>query len=155
MLSVLRETLQLAESLHASLEREQQALYDNDLESIEQIAAAKAELAASIEALERRRAELVSQAGFPTHANGMAAYLGHLEQGPEGTRTVTAQWQTLQGVLRQCDRQNQINGIMLEKNRRRAEALLRLLRGDADTPQLYSEAGKAVSDKRGQHLAQA
>ncbi len=139
--------------LAATLESEHTALMDNDLDIIIQAASDKNRLFELLEDLEKERHALLLAAGLDFDSNGIMAYL---QRGTSRTRNQTAAiWQKIETLTQQCRRQNQINGIMLEKNRRRTEKALAILKGQTPQTATYTANGETSHSQPRNSLAKA
>ena len=135
LLELLRESTDRLEELCAVLDREYSALRDQDLDSLRETIARKQILAAELEDYERRR--LVALDVHDLSVDELGAHRQHLEQ-----------------LALRCDKQNRVNGVLLEKNRRRVQTVLAILQGTA-AAELYNPTGTTVSTRCSQSLAQA
>ncbi|VAX12602.1 hypothetical protein MNBD_GAMMA24-243 [hydrothermal vent metagenome] len=150
---ILRDITEHLIQLAATLESEHSALAKNDLDIIIQAANNKNRLFELLEDLEHERHELLLAAGLDFDSNGIMAYL---QRGTSQTRNETAAiWQQIETLTHQCRKQNQINGIMLEKNRRRTERALAILKGQTPQTATYSASGEACHNQQRHSLAKA
>ncbi len=150
---ILRDISDHLVQLAATLESEYNALADNDLDTIIQAANDKNRLFEFLEDLEKERHALLLAAGLDFDSNGIMAYL---QRGTSQIKNETAAiWQQIETLTHQCRKQNQINGIMLEKNRRRTEKALAILKGQ--TPQIatYTANGETCHSQQCHSLAKA
>ncbi|NOZ38514.1 MAG: flagellar protein FlgN [Gammaproteobacteria bacterium] len=150
---ILRDISDHLVQLAATLESEYNALADNDLDTIIQAANDKNRLFEFLEDLEKERHALLLAAGLDFDSNGIMAYL---QRGTSQTKNETAAtWQQIEILTHRCRKQNQINGIMLEKNRRRTEKALAILKGQ--TPQIatYTANGETCHSQQSHSLAKA
>jgi len=136
-----------------TLETENAALADNDLDGIVQAANDKNRLFEFLEDLEKERHALLLAAGLDFDSNGIMTYL---ERNRSRTKNETATtWQQIESLTRQCRKQNQINGIILEKNRRRTEKALAILKGQTPQPTTYTANGETCHNQSRNSLAKA
>lgn len=139
--------------LAATLESEHAALIDNDLDIIIQAASDKNRLFELLEDLEKERHALLLAAGLDFDSNGIMAYL---QRSTFRTKNQTAAtWQQIETLTHQCRKQNQINGIMLEKNRRRTEKALAILKGQTPQAATYTANGETCQNQPRHSLAKA
>lgn len=153
--SVLDATGQQLAALNQALECEHIALRDNDMTALETATREKHQLSAHIDTLEKQRMQIVTQAGFTADASGMAALIGRLEQQHGPVPQLVQRWQALQNLIRKCDKQNQVNGLLLERNRHRVQSLLTLLQGGGQGNEIYGPQGDTVILRAQASLARA
>lgn len=133
------EQAQVAE-LTALLQREADALATRDSELMAAIAQEKGHLLAQLEGVARQQQGVIERAGFPAGRAGLAQLLTAAKSAP-----LSAAWSELEVQLRTCQSQNQINGQILEANRRQAQQLLSILLGDGASPaELYTAKGNTT-----------
>ncbi len=150
---ILQDITEHLTQLVHTLESEHLALVDNDLDAIIQAASDKNCLFELLEDLEKERHALLLAAGLDFDRNGIMAYL---QRKTSQTRNETgALWQQIETLTHQCRRQNQINGIMLEKNRRRTEKALAILKGQTPQTATYTATGETCHTQPRHSLAKA
>lgn len=128
---------------------EHEAIARRDTDALQQAVADKQTLLAQLEVSHGCRLQLLQTAGlqagtegFDTLLAGCSGGQGHVELASLWTRTKTA--------LESCQRQNQINGAVLESSRRATHrALSILLGGQAEASELYNQLGKATTSPFG------
>ncbi|HEB55628.1 MAG TPA: flagellar protein FlgN [Gammaproteobacteria bacterium] len=150
---ILQDISEHLGQLATTLEKEHAALFENDLDAIIQTASDKNRLFEFLEDLEKERHALLLAAGLDFDSNGIMAYL---QRGTSQTRNETAAiWQQIENLTRQCRKQNQINGIILEKNRRRTEKALAILKGQTPQVATYTANGETCHSQPRHSLAKA
>ena len=150
---LLRDIAEHLAQLMRTLESENTALANNDLDGIIQAANDKNRLFEFLEELENERHALLVAAGLDFDSTGIMAYLAR-----DSARTrneATAIWQQIETLTRQCRKQNQINGIILEKNRRRTEKALAILKGQTPQAATYTASGETCHSQSRNSLAKA
>ena len=150
---LLRDIAEHLTQLEQTLENENAALLDNDLDRILHAATDKNRLFEFLEDLEKERHTLLLAAGLDFDSSGIMAYLQR-EPSPVNDETA-AIWQQIETLTRQCRKQNQINGIILEKNRRRTEKALAILKGQSSQVATYTASGEACRSQSRHSLAKA
>ena len=146
----LKLLLLRAGELLSCLQRENRLLQGPDVNALHQLNGEKSGLLVQIEALDRKRAELLAGLGFTDDPEGMKRLLATTPK-PLGLETV---WRELRDTLEACQRQNQINGGAIELSRRHAQQALILLRGDPNG-NLYDQRGDSCNRPDGRSLARA
>ncbi|HEB87501.1 MAG TPA: flagellar protein FlgN [Gammaproteobacteria bacterium] len=150
---ILQDITEHLTQLVRTLESEHLALVDNDLDAIIQAASDKNRSFELLEDLEKERHALLLAAGLDFDRNGIMAYL---QRGTPRTRSETATlWQQIETLTHRCRKQNQINGIMLEKNRRRTEKALAILKGQTPQTATYTASGETCHTQPRHSLAKA
>ena len=140
--SVLHEELECSGRLLACLESERNALGRRDMDTLQQTTAEKLQLSQQLEALDTRRAGLVTGLGFGADAASLGKCFNSLPHAGELKRL----WRQILANLEACRNGNLTNGGILEASRQHAEQALCILRGQTGTTTLYSQAGDAAAD---------
>ncbi len=125
--------------LLATLQEEFRALSRPDAVTIEEIVARKRELIARLEDESARRAVMLRAAGYADGTADMREWLGQVDNTPD--RRILRLWQDFTVMLRKCQQQNQINGRVIDVNRRRVHDALCILRGTELDSGLYDPRG--------------
>ncbi|MDP1707794.1 MAG: flagellar protein FlgN [Gammaproteobacteria bacterium] len=140
----IEHCMQLLQVLH----REHTAVTSNTPELLEQAAQEKLYWLRQVEALVDARSDGLRAAGVTgdpqSAAPGLTAH-------PD----VVARWQQVQRILVECQRQNQINGSVIELSRRHTLRALSLLRGQSADQTVYSASGEAFGPPPPHMLATA
>ncbi len=151
--AVLQDIAAYLEELRQTLVKEYEALAAGDPGSMQATAETKQRLSAILEDLEQERLKQLRQAGLDLTRTGLMAYLGRHSQ-PDG-HPLSQLWQRIETLTRDCERLNRVNGIIIAKQRQRAETALSILKGQVLQPQLYSSQGAAVSAPQSKPIAKA
>lgn len=146
---VIRQLSEGMTHLHQALEQECQALSDNDLNTLQSIAEKKRSLSQGLDALEEKRMALFRETGFSPDNAGMQALF---DKAPVD---VNKAWTTLETLTKRCQRQNNINGMVVDNNLRRVQMALAILQGQTIETELYNSTGTAITARNAQPLAQA
>lgn len=129
------------------LRAEHEAINRHDTDALQQVVADKQMFLARLETSHAQRMQLIRDAGLTSDLDGFDELLA---QCVTCGHDLNARWAELKDVLASCQRQNQVNGAVLESSRRTTHrALSILLGGQVDGPELYNQAGKATSSMRG------
>lgn len=140
LLELLRGAAETAGRLQAVLVSEHQAIVDKDIDILARCTEEKGTLAEQLENYHARRVAMLGGRESLEKA-GWEALLTACG-GAEGE--VATAWQDFTAALEGCRRQNQINGKMLETNRRVVQQALNVLLGvPGDSTELYDQTGKA------------
>jgi flagellar biosynthesis/type III secretory pathway chaperone len=144
---LLQQEQAYASRLLDVLKAEHEALARRDTDALQQSVADKQELLAQLEASHGRRLQLMHDTGLDAGRDGFDALLSLCA---EHGHDLHSSWNALKEVLASCQRQNQVNGAILESSRRTTHrALSVLLGGQADSPELYNQSGKSTPSALG------
>lgn len=149
---ILRKIAQHLSRLEQTLAREYAALSENDLDTIVRAAEEKIRLFGLIEELEQARHAALQQAGVDPDDTDAASWL---QRNPALGETLVSDWQQVRELTRKCHHQNRINGIILEKTRRRTEQALSILKGQTPQPGTYTARGETERGTTRHSLAKA
>lgn len=144
---LLRQELEAAVRLRVVLGTEHEAIARRDTDTLQQAVAEKQELLAHLERSHKQRLALLSASGMDADPDGFVTLLARCA---DSGHDWSSRWDELKETLIACQRQNQVNGAVLENSRRAThQALSILLGGQADSPELYNQAGKAMPSQLG------
>lgn len=142
--ALLSELTQQLSRLHDLLQQENQVLAKGELDSVSELARQKELTTTAIEQCEQQRRKLLDQYQLGYDANSMAQLSRHLPR--ELVRELASVWQRIAAQGQQCKELNEINGIVLAHQQRRAITTLRILRGQTTHAELYSARGNSLTD---------
>ena len=147
---LIREEIDLSDQLREALQKEYQVLSTNDDESIQRITDHKQQIIGSLESLNRQRETELDKAGYQGNKFGMNAFINQCGE------TFIRDWQNLIEVISECNRQNEINGIIINASSRHTALALSLLKGQQgeDNPR-YGASGKSLGNTYSNPLAKA
>lgn len=148
---VLRDIARHLEALQQTLQDEFNALSSQDMAAIAQAAQHKTRLTQLLDDLERERASVLRAAGLDLNSAGITAYLNRYTT-PHHQNELAQLWQQIEQLTRDCERQNQINGLIIEQSRRRIKNALTILHGQLPGNELYSATGSTVAETQHQSL---
>lgn len=141
---ILARETEAAQDLLSVLLREREALGQRALEAIQEMAERKDRLIQQLEGLSSHQNALLRQAGIDPQGAKLEVELRAM-----GVRSVAEQWSALRSLLKDCQRENQINGGIIEISRRFAEQVLDILRGTAPDARLYGPSGETKTGRTG------
>ena len=153
LLPLLQEISSYLSQLLAALKNEHQALSENNMQAIESIANEKILLMEHLEDLNKERRLILEAAGLNLTATGIDDFFQN-NNSPRAQQMNTA-WKEISGLTTECEKQNNINGIIIESNKRHTETALSILQGKQQSSELYSKKGIAVKDSKNQTLIRA
>jgi flagellar biosynthesis/type III secretory pathway chaperone len=148
---LLAQELTGTRRLFTELERQQQSLAGAQPELIEASARASHELIAALEALEKKRNALAARLGYNADNGGMEQLLRWCDY--DGT--LAQQWRKVLEMARRCRDCNQVNGTVVDINRRRVRQALGILRGQISEAEVYGRSGQTAADTLSRPLAKA
>lgn len=129
-----------AEKLFALLEKEQAALLSEDYAELEGLAEEKLSLSQSLDAVEQQRQAILQQAGQAMTMNSMQEIL-ITNHDNVVYQPLIQSWDSLAAWLKKAADQNQLNGILLEKQRQHVQGALRILFGQTEGSSVYDASG--------------
>lgn len=128
------------------LENETAVLAENNLEAMEKITLEKITLTEQIEKNEQRRIQFLSEKSL--NPNEPKQWLLN--------NKLNADWQKIKTFSEQCQKQNQINGLVINGNRRRVQAKIDILNSSSPAVELvYSASGESINQRDSKTLAHA
>jgi flagella synthesis protein FlgN len=142
--ALLSELSQQLARLQVFLQQENQALASGELDRVSELAHQKELTTNAIELCEQQRRKLLDHYQLGYDVNSMAQLSRHLPR--ELVRELAGVWQRIATKGQQCKEQNEINGIVLAHQQRRALTTLRILRGQTTHAELYSARGNSLTD---------
>lgn len=142
--------LAAAASLSEILEQECRVLA-GDVSALSAVSVAKVDVLAHLERLHVEYRRLFDGTGSTGTDRGEARR--HLQRA--GGDVLVARWQQLEQLIDRCREANRANGAAIERNRRRVEQALAVVRGQARAPGLYGANGVSQASDAGHMLARA
>ena len=126
------------------LKSETELLKSNDIEALEKITSEKTKLAEKIERLEHQRIVVVKQQNAdPAEPRQWLV-----------TTTLQKQWKKLRNISEQAQRQNQINGLVINGRRNSIQTQIEILcNARPATDLVYSANGKNIKQDNSSTLA--
>lgn len=149
--SLLEAESTLGEQLLSLLQRETTVLEQRDTEALVALTEEKQQLLQVLEEKAAQRSRFLQADGLSQDKAGFEQLLERLGNPPTSLHL----WEKLHGLLEQCQRQNQLNGRLLEAGRRHSQQALSLLLGGQDpNAGLYDQKGSVnISTSEGHRLA--
>lgn len=144
---LLLEQEGLAGRLLSVLETENEYVANRDNEGLERIVEEKRLLIDQLETCYRRNTGILSNAGISADLPGLGEALQSCKS---ADNTLVQTWESLKERLLACEKQNLVNGKLLESSRRVTQQALSILLGGAgDAGELYTQSGKATTPNLG------
>lgn len=153
IIPLLEDIANYLEQLFRALENEYKALSDNDIQAIQAVAEEKVLLMEQLEDLNKERRALLEAAGLNLATTGADDFLNSskITNSPK----LKTLWSNISNLSKQCDKQNNINGIIIDNNKRHTENALSVLQGKQQTTELYSNKGQSIKMAKKQTLIRA
>lgn len=149
---LIDEAVQACRELSSALDDETTALAARDTTALEAAVAAKRQMVVALDRCNASRVALLESHGFGGDLDGMEQCLRSCDQ--DGR--IRASWKSLLSLLEVCQRQNIVNGGVVEVNQRQVERALSILSGnDIHHTELYDPKGRSTFTPARRHLAQA
>ncbi len=139
--------------LKESLEDEQTALENRQIDALEQAVKAKQDALQEAAELQQRRSTLLRQYGFSNDESGVSQCI--VKCSPSLSRELLPLWEQLHTLIEQCRDQNLVNGRILELNDRCVQQTLAILTNGTQPLELYSSQGVSSRQGRSTPLARA
>lgn len=153
VLPLLQEIVNYLQQLLVALNNEHKALVDKNIDSIQTISEEKIVLMEHLEDLNKERRNLLDNAGLDITSTGVGDFLQN-SNSPRAPQ-MKALWDEISNISKQCDKQNNINGIIIESNKRHTENALSILQGKPQSTELYSNKGESIKSSHQQTLIRA
>lgn len=152
--TILSHIAQTLRQLNQTLADEFSALAADNFEQIQELAQNKNALFETLEKLEQQRQACLNKAGFGLNSEDVIAYL--TQQKNQSNEKTKQTWQEIETLTHTCRQQNSKNGLLLEKNRRRIEKALSILKGQIpDNQATYTANGTTSSTSPSHTFAKA
>lgn len=136
----LQEEIAAMNSLAALLKKEQSALVDGDIASLNQHLLNKGILVSQIAELEKKRNACLLALGYTSDAEGM---LNYLQKSSDITETKEA-WNQLMSISEQAKENNRTNGMLINRRLSINQAALGALQESNQAPSLYGPTGHST-----------
>lgn len=141
---LLQQEIHISQQLLGILQSENLALSSNDHDALRQLIPNKQQAIDTLGSLAQQRQSLLKNAGFSEDKKGMEAFIkqcGHMSSG-----LLEQYWRQLSTAASGCQRQNEINGIIISASSRYTRNALSLLKGQRPGNELhYGPNGEKIS----------
>lgn len=149
---LLEQENSLSSKLLSALQKEHEALSKNEFSLFTEAVTDKIELLSQIEITENQLSSVFKQNSISFDVQGIKTLAIKYPQ--YGTQ-ITKIWQQLRIIAVQSQKQNHINGIMLEANQAYIRRVLNILRGQTSHAEgLYGPSGKSLNGMNSKPLAE-
>lgn len=149
--NLLQQEQLSASRLLTALEQQHQSLVESEPAQIEANAKTSYNCIQELEELEKKRNALAARLNYSGDNSGMEELIRWCDY--DGTLGI--QWRKLLDLARRCRDCNQVNGTVVDINRRRVRQALGILRGQQSDAELYGRSGQSAPDALSRPLAKA
>jgi flagellar biosynthesis/type III secretory pathway chaperone len=147
---LLKQDLTNLQHLHQTLELELEAFGKSESSAFQNIISKKNEYIGAVESCAIEKAKLLSESGLDIHPGQVEKTLLKLPD-PE----LHELWAQVKNQYTICQNQNEINGKVATHSLNRVQKMMFILRGQSESPSLYSNKGNQTSLSTQQTIAQA
>ena len=153
LLGLIEAQSAAARDLLQVLEDEYQFLRQQDLSGLEQFAQRKLDGLSRLNALGIECDTLLQAHGLTPGNDGMTTLIER-QQGLS-VETLQASWTQTLDLIRRCEKQNSVNGTVIELRYRATDQILGALTGQPESSRTYDPKGNTHSPRPGYTLAKA
>ncbi|MGM0554388.1 MAG: flagella synthesis protein FlgN [Pseudomonadota bacterium] len=149
----LETSIRLAHQLEDALLDETRAVEARQSERLQETVQRKQALLDDLETETRQQQQWVEEHGEAFTPEGLARLFARLEGGSH----LDDRWQALRHCVERCNTLNRGNATLIERDQRRVELSMQILRGEDGTPPTtYNPYGQAQTNTRsGRHITRA
>lgn len=141
----LESSIRLSHQMEDILLQETRAVESRAPETLREVVAQKQTLLQELETESRRQREIIETAGEAYTPEGLARLFSQLEGGAE----LEDHWQALRRSVERCNTLNQGNARLIDRDRRRVDLSIQILRGEEPGPApTYDPYGRTQSGSR-------
>ena len=151
---LLQQEIHISRQLLGILQSENQALSSNDHDAIRRLIPDKQQAIDTMGSLAQQRQSLLKNAGFSEDKKGMEAFIRQC--GLMSRDLLEQYWRQLGTAASGCQRQNEINGIIISASSRYTKNALSILKGQRPGNELhYGPNGEKISTANSTTFAKA
>lgn len=137
--------------LKALLLRERELLEQRKPDGMQEIILQKDRLLDGLAFNAKQRAQLLRASQLP---NNLEGWITLLQRHPETQGLVTS-WQSVTNEFVACQKENEINGRMINRSKQTLTQLLNLIRGQVAAPSLYTQKGSTTHHNQSHTIVKA
>ena len=151
---LFRDIYESLSELSLVLDKEFDALKDQNVESLRQAAIDKDRLSDKLDELEKARFKILEHTSFNLDRISMQLYIQ--ENFANQGEALLKMWDMIAELAKTCEKQNAINGIIIDNKRKQTKEALSILQsGEVDQTELYNAEGSSVGAAGGSTVARA
>ena len=148
----LDQSILLTQELESVMLEETRAVETHDLDTLQRVIADKQRLVAQLEEETGRQRGWVEAGRHSFTPPGMERFFTEFDDDDR----LRSRWSVLHQAISRCDGMNQHNARLIERDRRRVNASLRILSGDDGSSATYDPRGRTSSGgSRGRTISRA
>ncbi len=151
LLTLFDQEIEQADALLSALQDEHEALQQRTASAIDSALTRKTQRLKDFDETERARRQLLRTLQVPDDRAAIGAFL---TKQTDNAPALTQRWSRLLSVAAQCRHQNQLNGALVEMQRRQVQRALDVLRGAPEST-TYGPTGTAERRGGSHSLAKA
>ena len=153
LVTILTNEQTTLDQLRSVLNKESEALLQNDINAVEGSVQHKKSLLARFQKQVQVRLDYLSAHGFESSEQGFESFISSIC--PDPASPLISQWKQLQSDFHDVIKQNEENGIVIHHSQNRTRALLNILHGNKNQPNLYNESGSDKGNRQRHSLGEA
>ncbi len=150
---LIEEARTLLAQLDEILLQERESIKERTPSDLEQLLKNKKLLLEALEHNNIERSKVLTAAGFEVSESGAQSYFK--QQSSSDSIKLSEAWDVLKTSLEKCKNANLVNGKIINRSRQQVDLLLDIMRGQSNSPRLYTQAGSSSAISRQQPLAKA
>lgn len=151
---LLRDLYESMSELSLVLDKEHEALANDDVELLQQSAMQKDDLSDKVSQLDTQRKITLENKGLENDLAGMRTLIQ--QSSGKDENALYKLWNMVSQLAQDCTAKNKLSGIIIDAKRRQTNAALSVLQGyQADSEELYDAEGSAVKSNSNSTIARA
>jgi flagellar biosynthesis/type III secretory pathway chaperone len=157
LVETLTKELATLDQLRQVLNTESDALLKNDINAVEGSAHHKKSLLARFQKQVQTRLDYLSAHGFESSEQGFESYIASIAPDQDSSEYIelNTRFKQLKSEFSAVIKINEKNGIVIHHSRNRTRALLNILHGHKNQPNLYNESGSDKGNRQRHSLGEA
>lgn len=153
LIALLTSEQSTLDQLKQVLQKESDALMEQDIHGIEHSAQDKHSLLSKFQQQVSSRLKYLSSQQYSPSEQGLSDFIASLPN--QQNQDLQQQWEVIKEDFKELMSQNDRNGIIIQHRRQRTGALLNILHGNKNEPNLYNQSGSAKKSKQRHRLGEA
>ena len=154
LVQLLQQEVECTRNLMQSLQIENEALSQHQTSTLEEVIQDKQESIKQLELISHRRVSLLKSLSTQDAANDSYFDRGDYPVNKNDTQLVSL-WKELMLLAEQCQKQNRINGSIVELGYQQSTYALDILRGTPNKSDVYDNTGQTTKDNPSNPITRA
>ena len=151
---LFRDIYESLSELSLVLDNEFTALKEQNVEGLRQATLDKDRLSDKLDELEKARCQILEHTSFNLDRISMQLYIQ--ERFSDQGEALLTMWDMIAELAKACEKQNSVNGIVIENKRKQTKEALSILQsGEVAQTELYDADGASVGPAHGSTVARA